>query len=248
MRAAGVGAGRLNSMNAVGLVRAGLRRLSITDPDDFEEHSNDAFEALARVGFGLPKTTVLHHTLRSIAADVEVEELRLPVDHPAAAAACARADLVFSAPDQNQARLVAALASRAHHRCHLDVGSGVFGAGDTFVAGADVRLIVPGDGCLLCVGGLDLRRRHERDWRRQRAGSLRSLNGLATSLAMFLLERFIVGDLQQSTWMQITLDRRGEMTSRRMPRTADPDCIVCAHAGVGDAVTVRDLQTPPDSA
>ncbi|MBK8975145.1 MAG: ThiF family adenylyltransferase [Planctomycetes bacterium] len=243
LSAAGIGMARLNSLQAVALVRAGVRRLALIDPDVLESHSLDAVEALAAGSVGRPKVGAVADMLRRVAPDVALEELAVPADHILAAAACARADLVFSAPDQNQARLLAALVARAHHRVHLDVGTGVFGAGDEFVAGADIRLIVPGDGCLLCVGGLDLRRPRERDWRRQRAGSLRSLNGVATSLAMFLLERFLIGDLQHSVWMQVTLDRRGELASRRMPRQPDPDCVVCAHAGAGDAVLTSGVAT-----
>lgn len=236
LRAAGVGMARLNSLVAVALARAGVGNLALIDPDVLEEHSLDAVEVLADGAVGAPKVRGVARLLRAIAPQVAVEEFAVAADHPAAVRACAAADLIFSAPDQNQARLVATLLATAHHRVHLDLGSGVFGEGERFVAGADLRLIVPGDGCLLCVGGVDLQRRQERDWRRQRAGSLRSLNGMVASLGMFVLERFLVGDVRASTWMQVVLDRHGELTCRRMPRERDPGCVVCAEAGRGDQV------------
>ncbi|MFO1054084.1 MAG: ThiF family adenylyltransferase [Planctomycetota bacterium] len=229
-----VGAARLASLAAIGCARAGVRRITLIDADLIEEHSRDAVEVLASDRSGRPKVEVVARMIAAVAPEVEVVPLCLGVEDPAAADACAHADLVISAPDQNQARLVAALYATAHLRPHLDLGTGVFGTGDDFVAGADIRLTVPGDGCLLCVGSLDLQRRHERDWRRQRAGSLRSLNGLAVSHALFLLERFLCGDVAQSTWFQLVLDRRAELVARRMPRERDPGCPLCALSGCGD--------------
>ena len=75
-----------------------------------------------------------------------------------------QADLIISCVDHDGARLVAAFVATAYHRLHLDVATGVHvtpgdAAGLTNGAGrrnmgADVRLVVPGAGCLLCYGGL----------------------------------------------------------------------------------------------
>lgn len=233
-----VASARVSSLHVIGMARAGVREIKLIDPDDLETHSRDAVEVLAEDSCGRPKVEAVARMIAAVAPEVLVEALPHPVDHPLAARACAGADIVISAPDQNHARLMAALYATAYLRPHLDLGTGVFGDGDGFLAGADLRLILPGDGCLLCVGSLDLTRRHDRDWRRQRAGSLRSLNGLAVSHAQFLLERFMVGDITQSTWFQLVLDRRADLAVRRMPRDRDPACPLCAVAGLGDAATL----------
>lgn len=247
MSVAVVGAARLASLLAIGLARAGVREVTLIDPDVLEDHSLDAVDA-PRDACGRRKVEGVARMIELVAPAVSVVALPVGASDARAAAACARADLIVSAPDQNQARLLAAVYATAHLRLHLDLGTGVFGEGERFVAGADLRLIVPGDGCLLCVGSLDLARRHERDWRRQRAGSLRSLNGLAASHAQFLLERFLVGDVASSTWFQLVLDRHAELVVRRMPRERDPQCPCCALAGHGDAAMRAGWRAPTDSA
>lgn len=247
LRVAIIGAARLASLVAVGLARAGVREITLIDPDLLEDHSLDAVEVPAHGSCGRPKVDGVRRSLESVAPELTVHALPVGVEHPRAAAACARADLIVSAPDQNQARLLAALYASAHLRPHLDLGTGVFGEGANFVAGADLRLVLPGDGCLLCVGSLDLARRHERDWRRQRAGSLRSLNALAVAHAQFLVERFLVGDIAQSVWFQLVLDRHAELVARRMPRSREPQCACCALAGLGDAAA-RLAELPTDAA
>lgn len=235
LAATGVGMARLNSLLAVALAKAGVRALTLVDPDVLEAHSLDAVEAFARGSEGATKVAAVGRFLREIAPETELDELALAVDHPAAVRACAASDLVFSAPDDDRARLVAALCATAYHRVHLDVGSGVFDETRGRVAGCDVRLIVPGDGCLLCVGGLALERRRDPDWRRQRAGSLRSLNTLATSLAMLLLEKLLRGDVQGSTWLQAHVDDHAGVEVRTMPHARDAGCVLCRRAGLGDA-------------
>lgn len=247
MSVAVIGSARLASLAAIGLARAGVREITLIDPDLLEDHSIDAVDA-PRDACGRPKVEAVARMIELVAPAVRVVPLAVGAHDARAAAACARADLIVSAPDQNQARLLAALYATAHLRVHLDLGTGVFGDGDRFVAGADLRLIVPDEGCLLCVGSLDLARRHERDWRRQRAGSLRSLNGLAVSHAQFLLERFLVGDVTSSTWFQLVLDRHAELVVRRMPRERDPQCPCCALAGHGDAAMREGWRAPTDPA
>jgi hypothetical protein len=93
--------------------------------------------------------------------------------------------------------------------------------------GADVRLVLPGERCLLCLGGLaDLEGARRvlasadaeqafhagRDWRRERAGSLRSLNHLAASVALRLWEDLVAGLVRASTWTHIEFDPSGRLT------------------------------------
>jgi len=229
-----VGSARLGSALAVALARAGVRKLTLVDADVLEDHSLDAVECAADA-VGRRKVEAVAAHLAVVAPGARVTALAEPVQSPAAYEACAAADLVVSAPDDNRARLTAALAAAAHHRPHLDVGAGVFGEGETWTAGADVRLMLPLEGCLLDAGGLDLERRAARDWRRQRAGSLRSLNQMAAGQAMALVERLVTGDLARSIWMRLVLGRDGRLATEERTWARAEGCRVCARAGVGDA-------------
>src|SRR5690606_22599622 len=139
----GVGLARLGGPFVAGLARCGVRDITGIDPDVLEEHSRDASEVLGEAVAGRHKTEAVAAFLAAVEPRTHFTGLSVPAEHPTAAEALCRADLVFSAPDRNRARLVAALCATAHHRAHVDIGTGVFDDGE-FVAGADVRLIVPG--------------------------------------------------------------------------------------------------------
>lgn len=115
--------------------------------------------------------------------------------------------------------------------------------------GADVRLILPGDGCLLCRGNLttyagaveQLCNQRcptvlEVSWRQQRAGSLRTLNQIAAGLAVQMLQDLVAERIQSSIWAQVELDEAGHLEVRYPPiqPTSSSECPLCAKAGLGD--------------
>ena len=64
-------------------------------------------------------------------------------------------DLLATCVDRDAGRLAAALLANRFLKVHLDIGTGVTAdvEGRRTIAG-DVRLLVPGQGCVCCVGGL----------------------------------------------------------------------------------------------
>lgn len=230
-----VGCARLGSALALGLARAGIGRLTLVDGDVLEDHSLDAVECFA-ADVGRPKVEAVVGYLAEVAPAVRVRTIAAPVEGAAAFEACSGADLVASAPDDNRARLAAALAATAHLRPHLDLGTGVFVEAGIWTAGADVRLMLPADGCVLCAGGLDLSRGRAAHWRRERAGSLRSLNQMAAGQALALVEALVAGGLERSTWVRLLLEQDGGMEALEMPWEVDPACPLCRRGGTGEAV------------
>jgi len=116
--------------------------------------------------------------------------------------------------------------------------------------GADVRLILPGR-CLLCHGGIaDLGQALEQllgeasvgpldvptpwRWREERAGSLRSLNGVAVNLGLRLLEDFLGGRLAESTWLHVEFSDQGIPSIEHRLVHAPLACRLCALASRGD--------------
>lgn len=237
-----IGCSRLGSVVASGLVRAGAIDLALVDGDLLEEHCIDAVECDAQ-DLGKPKVIAVARHLRRAHPGLGLRPIAAPVESVEAFEACSRSEIVLSAPDDNRARLTAALAATAHLRPHLDLGTGVFAggeiegrAGEPWTAGADLRLVLPGDGCLLCAGGLDLDRRRAGDWRRQRAGSLRSLNRMAAGVGLGLLEGMLAGRIRRSRWVRLLLAADGGVELREMRWRVAPDCPLCSRrSGIGSA-------------
>ncbi len=232
-----IGSSRLGSLLAASLAKLGVQRITLIDGDHLEDHHLEAMDLLysAALRDTVPKVTALADSLAAIAPTVAIEPIAEPVEHPTALRALTRAGLIVSAPDRAEPRVLAALCASAYHRIHLDVGTGIFGDADSLEAGAEIRLTLPGEGCLLCAGGVAETPDVE-DWRDQRAGSLRSLNQLATGYAMFLLERVAAGTRAGSVHVIVRLDREGrmEVEERLVERRAD--CPICAASGQGDGV------------
>jgi hypothetical protein len=267
LRTTVVGCGRTGSIAASMLRRIGVSDITLIDPDRIEAHNCGEMDLVDGTDVSEPKVAALARRLTRLDVPVPGHVTAVPhaIDHADAVAAVKQAEIVVTAVDSDAARLSAALLSTLYHKVLLDVGAGVLlgqgtrraratpaGAGAEVawparrVMGADIRLVVPGDGCLLCRGGLtnytqalrDLwRGRTANDVRRigseRRVGSLRSLNQLAVATGMRLLEDLVTGYVTSTTWVRIEFDERG-WPSVDVPEAADRACDVCRQRGLGD--------------
>jgi hypothetical protein len=244
-----VGCGRTGSLMAIGLRRLGVRRLTLLDPDRLEPHNLGEMEAVGPADVGRLKAEALADALVSVlpASTRELTAVPGSVLSLSGLVALKPADMLVCCADRGSARLATALLAALYLKPLLDIGTGVLNgprpAGRRI--GADVRLVLP-ERCLLCLGGiadLDAARRElldgpaERageDWRRERRGSLWSLNATAVGLALRLLEDFMSGLRADSTWLHLETDATGLPTMEsRSPSGAG--CPVCARAGTADA-------------
>lgn len=183
-----------------------------------------------------------------------------------ALAAIKQSDLVFLCVDGPAPRLATAIPCALYLKPYIDIAAGIhalpinglipptatiaeLGLDTPRQMGADIRLILPGR-CLLCMGGIanleDARPQFvangmhpadaPRPWQDQRAGSLRSLNGIATGLATRLVEDFVGGRVRESTWLHLEIDNRGipSIEDRSNSEIARGRCPLCALAGHGD--------------
>jgi molybdopterin/thiamine biosynthesis adenylyltransferase len=184
-------------------------------------------------------------------------------------------DLLFCCVDNSAASVAVTFLAAVYLKPLIVVGTGIFHGNQTQARteersdsslarqlGADVRLLLPGR-CLLCFGGIanlpealaellvepaaaDHFRRNPIDWRRQRAGSLRSLNGLIVNLAVRLLEDFIGGRVSNNTWLRLDFSETGipVLEHRTPPRVPCPVCRLTGHGdeGLGEfRLLLRDL-------
>jgi molybdopterin/thiamine biosynthesis adenylyltransferase len=275
LRIAVIGCGRTGSLVAVNLARLGVRRLTLIDPDSVEPHNLGEMDAVTDADLGRPKVEAIADHLRSLVPQGPTSLLPIvaPIAEPAALAATKACDVLFCCADNDAARLATAILATLYHKVLLDIGTGIhFTMTDDPIRnpqrrpelaegseirnremGADVRLILPGDGCLLCRGNLtdyaravddlcnhrppaSLQREH-RDWRRQRAGSLRTLNQLAAALGVQMLQDLVAEHLRTSTWAHAGFDAVGRLTVEypsMQPPAGSDGCALCTKAGLGD--------------
>ncbi|MCW5853239.1 MAG: ThiF family adenylyltransferase [Anaerolineae bacterium] len=262
-----VGCGRTGSLIAVALARLGLRHLTLIDPDRLELHNLGEMDAVVEGDLGRPKVDALAPYLIAAApaGHLTVQAVARPITDPDAVRAAKRADVLIACVDNDTARLAMGIIATLYHKPLLDIGTGVLrqpgsGVGTPSIVsqpsglpprtmGADLRLILPGQGCILCVGGLgqygpavnELMHRRPtpppaQEWHQQRAGSLRSLNTLASGLALQMLNDLVAERLTASTWARLEVDAIGHLTTAYPvlePPTA-PTCPLCGRAGLGD--------------
>jgi hypothetical protein len=182
-------------------------------------------------------------------ASAPIEPIVARADSPAGADAAKRAALLVDCCDSDSGRLAVTMLATIYHKPQLSIASGVhFDADGRRTLGADVRLVVPGDRCLLCLGGLvDYPRAlrelaagppptSESAWRQERAGSLRSLNQAATAAGLRLIEDLFIGRVRDSRWVRLEWSDDGRITVREPgPGVRHTDCPLCLKAGEGDA-------------
>ena len=182
-------------------------------------------------------------------ADALIEPVVARADSPAGADAGKRAALLVDACDTDAGRLAVAMLATVYLKPQLSIATGVhFDAQGDRTLGADVRLVLPGDRCLLCLGGLTDYPRALRElaagppntqdaaWRDERAGSLRSLNQAATAVGLRLIEDLFTGRVRDSRWVRLEWNGDGRVVTREPePGSRRADCPLCRKAGEGDA-------------
>ena len=262
-----VGCGRSGSQLAAALNRLGINKVSLIDADRLEPHNIGEMDAVTAADVGRNKAeAVADHLNRygPLACHPDQEPSVHPVPESilslAGLIAAKQADVLFCCVDDAAARLATAFIATLYLRPLIDVGTGITTpglagqqtafspSGRRQQMGADVRLILPGDRCLMCLGGVTSFEQARKDllsgtvaqargdWRTQRAGSLYSLNGIAVQLAMRLFEDFLSARLQKSTWLRLDMSSQAEPSLRTHTEMRTPaDCQFCGVRGRGDA-------------
>jgi hypothetical protein len=192
--------------------------MTLVDPDTTELCNLDG-DGYLPDHITRPKADALAESLRAVNPTIEAQPLAYSVSDSRILPAVREADVLITAVDDDGARWAAAHLAVLYLKPLLDVGTGVLTteSGEPLL-GADIRWIVPGEGCLLCMGGVanlqqvevvrqglyaEQQHRAQRHWRRERRGSLRSLNMIATGLALRMLEDYLAMRLHTSRWLRL---------------------------------------------
>lgn len=227
---------------ATSLARAGIGALTLVDPDTIEIHNLDAADTYTLADLGQPKVTAVAHAIHELGGPpTTTVHARLTTSR--AVDAITRCDLFVTTVDNDDARWASGVIAALYQRPLLDIATGIPTA-DPARHGADIRLILPGDRCLRCLGGVATTAQtaarippaQEFDpdrWRATRAGSLRSVNLRACGTALGLLEETVTGRLRRSAWIRLA-GPASEGGVERVESRPDPRCPLCALRGLAD--------------
>jgi hypothetical protein len=241
-----IGASRSGSLLAWMLAALGVERLLLVDPDTLELHNLDAVCGVAEADVGRRKVEALAHRLTQFRSDLAVHALTCSAADARVVECVRGVDLLATCVDRDMPRLAAAVLAERFLKVHLDIGTGVTrdDAQELLIAG-DVRLLLPGRGCVCCVGGLPdeeaaryellappgaLQRGLPPSWQQERAGSLVTINALCVAAGVQLWLDLLAGTLETSHWSRFRWHPGRGLEVNAGPVAARDQCAVC-HRG-----------------
>ncbi len=239
-----VGCSRNGSLAAMQFASMGVSEIVLVDGDRIESHNLDGMVLNTTKEVGKPKSIALGRRLIRYRPDLLVKAIPHSLKSHEQEYCLTSCDLVVTCVDRDLARLRIAQWANRHLVTHLDLGSGVSldTNGRKQLAG-DIRLMLPGHGCVVCVGGLAnqaeaeyewnappeaLPRRRESAWNSQgRLGSLITLNSWVVSSGVQSWLDLLNDNLAGSLWQRIrwVAGRGLETQSALVDRAAQ--CRVC---------------------
>jgi hypothetical protein len=238
-----IGASRSGSLLAWMLAAVGVERLLLVDPDSLELHNLDAMCGVTEFDVGQRKAEALARRLTQFRSDLAVHALTCSVTDARVVECVRGVDLLATCVDRDMPRLAAALLAERFLKVHLDIGTGVTrdDAHELLIAG-DVRLLLPGRGCVCCVGGLAdeeaaryellappgaLQRGPLHSWQQERAGSLVTINAMSVAAGVQLWLDLLGGTLANSHWSRFRWRSGHGLEVHAGPVTAGDQCAVC---------------------
>jgi molybdopterin/thiamine biosynthesis adenylyltransferase len=155
-----VGCGGTGSAVAEQLVRLGVRRLALFDPDRLSASNVTRVYGSTATDVGQYKVDTLAAHLLRIAPDAHCETVKSMITMQATAQQLCACDIVFGCTDDNAGRLVLSRFSTYMLTPVIDCGVLLTGDNNGKLLGIDGRVttLVPGQPCLVCRSRVDLAR------------------------------------------------------------------------------------------
>jgi molybdopterin/thiamine biosynthesis adenylyltransferase len=176
---------------------------------------------------GRPKVEALGRALVRRFPDLAVTTLRAEFPTAEAVRLVAPAEVLVTTTDADAPRLAAGRLARSLLQIHVDIGTSTDRWSRT--SGADVRVCLPSDRCLLCMGGVASRDLYREP--RRPGTSSRLINAAATHVAIELLAAILAGGQDRSRWVRLECGWAGGILASR---EAAPDA-TCPWCGVQDS-------------
>lgn len=121
-----IGVGRLGSLIACSLAKAGVRWIALVDPDRLEIHNLDAMDEVSTRDIGRLKVATVKAHLQRDSSHSEILALPHSLLTPEGLAAAREADVLISCADNDAPRLIAGAFASLHLKILLDIGTGIF--------------------------------------------------------------------------------------------------------------------------
>ncbi len=250
-----VGTGRIGSLVAESLVRMGVRRIILVDPDQIEAFNLDATFGTCHGDIGRSKVGAIARHLNRIRPGSLIHALEKDISDKSVIDQARRCDLLISCVDNDAPRRSTAILANQLLKVHLDIGTIVRAFNDSNSEpsenspreiAADVRLLLPRS-CVMCVGGLrepsgittsktsdttlsSLGQRLEPVdmWRSGgRLGSLLSINEIAVGSALQMWLDLLAGQVRQSMWQRIRWESGRGLSVASGSVAGRKDCPIC---------------------
>lgn len=216
-----VGAGKSGELALMELARLGVGNITVCDGCVLERRHIGEMKLVTDRDVGRNKAETVVEKVSGLRRSSEktdcfnfraVESFNF--DSYEARKAAEESDVIICCADSDGGRGYASYVAARFHKVLLDIGTGVLPSGENIKNDYHVKLILPGDGCLRCFGGIDeeqcdieiFNRNEQLRQRRKdhpdRVGSLSSLNALAVNEAILMLQDLCKGEIESSTWVQ----------------------------------------------
>jgi len=155
-----VGCGGTGSAVTEQLVRLGVRRLLLIDPDQLSDSNVTRVYGSFPKAVGDNKTEVLERHVMDIAPDAHVTAITSTITKEDTARALLEADVIFGCTDDNSGRLVLSRLSSYFLTPVIDCGVLISSdeAGTIDGIHGRVTVLTPGAACLVCRNRIDLQR------------------------------------------------------------------------------------------
>lgn len=154
------GCGGTGSAVAEQLVRLGVRRFVLCDPDQLSASNVTRVYGSTPADIGKDKAAVLAAHLARIAPDAQCRLRKSMITSEATARQLCECDVLFGCTDDNAGRLVLSRLATYLLTPVIDCGVLLSSDADDRLVGIDGRVttLVPGQACLVCRGRIDTRR------------------------------------------------------------------------------------------
>lgn len=155
-----VGCGGTGSSVAEQLVRLGVRKFVLVDPDELSASNVTRVYGSRPTFVGERKVDVAAKNLRAIADEVEITTVHATITVEAAARQLIGCDVLFGCTDDNAGRLILSRLSTFLLLPVIDSGILLSSDANGVLTGIDGRVttLVPDHACLVCRGRIDLAR------------------------------------------------------------------------------------------
>jgi len=274
IRVALIGCGGIGSIVSEGVLRLGIKSLTLVDHDLVSPHSLNRWQGGRPADIGKPKAHVLARHLRSMFPGIKVNSIAKPLNHPKALRAVKDVDVLLGGLDNHLTRYLLNRISIQYLIPYLDAGTAITKANQqgSIKLLSRLAVVIPGvTACMECSQiqyfdqkqlALELydpitraqliQAGYIQDHPELEAPSVMPLNMLAASLLLTELLNLVTGFAPLARNFVIDLthpnDTQLRSDSENFPEGPAKDCLNCAALlGVGDSEPLPIIHTPRES-